>query len=162
MHARWYPAALSMSVLACGASVDDGKPSATGGFPQYFYGPSTISGGATGIDSGQPLATGGQRPMVEYGPAFPNTGGTGATGPSSGAGGSTSTEPKATGGGTTIDSGIPSTGGFYPIPMYMANLRLPPKDCTEESKKYYARAFEPRIPAQDRSPIGNRGPTGTT
>jgi hypothetical protein len=157
MHSRWYPAALSMSIVACGASVDDGKPSATGGSPQFHYGPNAILGGATGIDSGQPLATGGVTPTVKYGVITQNTGGNGATGATSGAGGSSNIAPNS--GGTTIDSGVPSTGGYRPIPMYMANLRLPPKDCAAGPDNYYARAFEPRGTL---SPVIDRDPTNVT
>ncbi len=132
MSTRWYPAALSLTIIACGGDVDDGGPSATGGAPQFHYGPNVYVGGATGVDTGKPLATGGRTPAPYYGIMPQNTGGAGAGG------------DMTSGGGTTIDAGTPSTGGYQPIPIYMANLRLPPKDCTDESRKYFARPFEAR------------------
>jgi hypothetical protein len=133
MSTQWYPVALSLTIVACGGDVDGGNPSATGGAPQFYYGPSVIVGGATGIDTGKPLATGGRMPVPYYGIMPQNTGG------AAGVGGDTTTS-----GGTTIDAGTPTTGGYRPIPMYMANMRLPPRDCTDGSRKYFALPFESR------------------
>jgi hypothetical protein len=143
MDTRWYPAALSLSIVACGGDVDGGNPSATGGAPQFFYGPSVYVGGATGVDTGKPLATGGRTPAPLYGIMPQYTGGAGAGGSKAGMGGNVTTVPM-TSGGTTIDAGTPSTGGYRPLPMYMANMRLPPSDCGDGSRKYFARAFKPR------------------
>ena len=137
MNKRWYPLALSMSVVGCGGSVDNGQPAATGGAPQYHYGPAFI-------DAGKPLETGGMT-TIYYGVAQ-YTGGASAGGSDTGVATSTQANPMTTGGSTSIDAGTPATGGYPAIPMYMANLRLPSQDDdSRQAKKYFALPFEPRV-----------------
>ena len=154
MDKRWYPLALSISVAGCGGNVDDGRPSATGGAPQYHYGPAFILGGTTSIDAGKPMGTGGMTPVPYYGVPYYgvmlSTGGAASSGSDAGVGSSVNTHPSSSGGSTPIDAGSPSTGGYHPIPIYMANLRLPPQDDKVRSAKdYFARAFEPSASAKN-------------
>ena len=134
MNKRWYPVAFSMTIIGCGGDVDDGKPAATGGMPNYYYGPAIILGGATSVDAGKPTETGGATPIPPYGVVPTTTGGR-----ATGTGGATS---PPTGGSSPIDAGTPATGGYHPVPLYLVNLRLPPKDAT--GARYYAHAFDPR------------------
>jgi hypothetical protein len=149
MDKRWYPLAFSISVAGCGGNVDDGRPFATGGAPQYHYGPAFISGGTTSIDAGKPMGTGGMTPVPYYGVML-STGGAASSGSDAGVGSSVNTHPSSSGGSTPIDAGSPSTGGYHPIPIYMANLRLPPQDDKARSaKEYFARVFEPSANAKN-------------
>ena len=151
MDKRWYTLALSMSVAGCGGNVDDGRPSATGGAPQYYYGPASISGGTTSIDAGKPMGTGGMRSVPYYGVIL-STGGAAAGGSDAGEGSRVNTNLPSSGGSTSIDAGSPSTGGYHPIPVYLANLRLPPQDDrVRAAKEYFARAFEPSTRAKNGS-----------
>jgi hypothetical protein len=113
MDKRWYPVALSAAIVGCGGDVDNGSPTATGGQPNYHYGPA-LSGGATSINSGVPNATGGY-PVSYYGVIF-ITGGTAQTGGTSATAGASSSidggAPAATGGRTQI----PVPYGIYPAP----------------------------------------------
>ena len=150
MNKHWYPLALSMSVIGCGGSVDDGRPAATGGAPQYYYGPALISGGATSIDTGKPTQTGGMTPIPPYGVMPQPTGGAAAGGSGGNAGNGTNVNPPTSGGSTTIDAGTPATGGYRPLPVYMANLRLPAQDDgARHTDKYFPLPFEPRAGAKE-------------
>jgi hypothetical protein len=118
--------ALSMTVVACGGDVDDGKPAATGGAPNSHYGPALVTGGATGAPGTSGIGGG------YYGPK-------GFGGASSETSVPTGT---GTGGSSPIDAGAPATGGFYPIPIYAANLRLPASSGDPQTDQS-AIAFEP-------------------
>jgi len=105
MDNRWYPVAISVVILGCGADVDGGAPAATGGAPNNYYGP--LLGGATSINTGAPNTTGGYPPSF-YGMRLP-------TGGAASNGGATTD----VGGRNSIDAGTPAaTGGRQIVPVY--------------------------------------------
>jgi hypothetical protein len=124
MDKRWYQVALSAAIVGCSSNVDNGSPGATGGQPNYHYGPALNGGapekgGGTSINTGVPMATGGY-PAAFYGIIF-ITGGTAQTGGASVKAGTSS----------SIDGGTPAaTGGMTPIAppygIYPAPSSIPP------------------------------------
>ena len=72
MDNLWYPVAVSALIVGCGADVDSGSPTATGGLFQGFYGPlpvettrgsSNTSGGTTSL--GGTTAVGGATSTID-------------------------------------------------------------------------------------------------
>lgn len=135
---KWYPAAVTLLVIGCGGStdngnyapgsgtggttpIDSGTPSNTGGSPVYFYGirptggdagtggsSTTPTGGTSSVDSGTPTSTGGSQGTL-YGIRV--TGGASSLGGHSSTGGATATGGRSATGGASATGGVSATGG---------------------------------------------------
>ena len=134
MNKRWYPVAFSMTIIGCGGDVDDGKPAATGGAPNYYYGARYHIG--RHHQRGRRQANGDWRGNA-HSTLWYRADDYGRT-----RHGHRRCQFTPTGGSSPIDAAHASDRRLSSIPLYLANLRLPPKDATGE--RYYAHAFDPR------------------